>query len=39
MVLDLTVLVSGFGVGLFIGIVTDLINKVWLFFASLASNR
>ena len=33
MVLDYSVLLSGFALGLFIGVVSDLINKITLAFA------
>lgn len=38
MVLDYTTLLSGFALGLFLGIVTDLINKTALAFARWVSS-
>lgn len=38
MVLDFSVLLSGFALGLFIGVVTDLINKFALAFARWVSS-
>ena len=38
MALDYTTLLSGFALGLFIGVVTDLINKIALAFARWVSS-
>lgn len=38
MVLDYSVLLSGFALGLFIGVISDLINKITLAFARWVSS-